>query len=57
MVTKRADRKTPDGDTHRLGGELLGKGQERREKLMTMINSKPRHARNDLLPEMKLQTL
>jgi hypothetical protein len=24
---------------------------------MTMINSKPRHARNDLLPEMKLQTL
>ena len=57
MVTKRADRKTPDGHTHRLGGELLGKGLERREKLQMMLNSRPRHARNDLLPEMKLQTL
>jgi hypothetical protein len=57
MVTKRADRKTPDGHTHRLGGELLGKGQERREKLQLMINSRPRDARNDLLPTMELQTL
>jgi hypothetical protein len=57
MVTKRADRKTPDGHTHRIGGELLGKGMERRQKLQTMINSRPRHARNDLLPTMELQTL
>ena len=57
MVTKRADRKTPDGHTHRLGGELLGKGMERRQKLQMMLNSQPRHARNDLTPMMELQTL
>ena len=57
MVTKRADRKTPDGRTHALGGKMLDAGKERREKLQMMINSKPRTLRNDLLPEMQLQTL
>jgi hypothetical protein len=57
MVTKRADRKTPDGRTHALGGKLLDVGKERREKLQMIINSRPHHTRNDLLPEMKLRTL
>jgi hypothetical protein len=57
MVTKRADRKTPDGRTHALGGKMLDAGKERREKLQLMINSRPRSARDDLLPEMHLQTL
>jgi hypothetical protein len=57
MVTKRADRKTPGGRTHALGGKLLDVGKERREKLQLMINSRPRSLRNDLLPTMELQTL
>src|SRR4029077_20895541 len=47
----------PAEDPRTIGGGLKAQGRERREKLMTMINSRPRHARNDLLPEMKLQTL
>jgi ParB-like nuclease family protein len=47
----------PPEDPRTIGGGLKAQGRERREKLMTMINSKPRTLRNDLLPTMKLQTL
>ena len=56
MTTKKNYHK-PAEDPRTIGGGLKAQGRERCEKLMTMINSKPRHARNDLLPEMKLQTL
>jgi hypothetical protein len=36
---------------------LKAQGRERREKLQTMINTKPRATRNDLLPTMELHTL
>ena len=47
----------PAEDPRTLGGGLKAQGRERREKLQMMINSRPRNTRNDLLPEMKLQTL
>jgi hypothetical protein len=51
----RAAREPEDPRT--IGGGLKAQGRERREKLQMMINSRPRSARNDLLPTMELQTL
>jgi hypothetical protein len=47
----------PAEDPRTIGGGLKAAGRARREKLQLMINSTPRTLRNDLLPEMKLQTL
>ena len=47
----------PAEDPRTIGGGLKAQGRERREKLQMMINSRPRSARNDLLPTMELQTL
>jgi hypothetical protein len=42
----------PAEDPRAIGGGLKAQGRERREKLQMMINSRPHHTRNDLLPEM-----
>jgi hypothetical protein len=55
-MTKKNYHKPPEGP-RTIGGGLKAQGRARREKLMTMINSKPRTLRNDLLPTMELQTL
>ncbi len=47
----------PAEDPRTIGGGLKAAGRARREKLMEIINSTPRKLRNDLLPEMQLQTL
>jgi hypothetical protein len=47
----------PAEDPRTIGGGLKAAGRERREKLQMIINTKPRHTRNDLLPSMELQTI
>jgi len=47
----------PPKDPRTIGGGLKAHGRARCEKLMTMINSRPRSARRDLLPTMELQTV
>jgi hypothetical protein len=56
MAAKKNYHKPPE-DPRTIGGGLKAQGRARREKLQLMINGRPRHARNDLLPEMRLQTL
>jgi hypothetical protein len=56
MAAKK-DHHKPAEDPRTLGGGLKAARRERREKLSMIINSTPRHKRNDLLPTMELQTL
>ena len=56
-MTAKKNYHKPAEDPRTIGGGLKAQGRERREKLQMIINSKPRNTRNDLLPEMKLQTL
>ena len=56
MAAKKNYHKRPE-DPRTIGRGLKAAGRARREKLQLMINTKPQHTRNDLLPEMKLQTL
>jgi ERCC4-related helicase len=56
-MTAKKNYHKPAEDPRTIGGGLKAAGRERREKLQMIINSRPQHTRNDLLPEMKLQTL
>jgi hypothetical protein len=56
-MTAKKNYHKPAEDPRTIGGGLKAQGRARREKLQMMINSKPQHTRNDLLPEMKLQTI
>jgi hypothetical protein len=55
-MAKKNYHKPPEGP-RTIGGGLKAQGRARREKLQAIINSRPSTVRNDLLPEMHLQTL
>jgi hypothetical protein len=56
MAVKKNYHKPPE-DPRTIGGGLKAQGRARREKLQLMLDSKPQHTRNDLLPTMELQTI
>jgi hypothetical protein len=56
-VTAKKNYHKPAEDPRTIGGGLKAQGRARREKLQLMINTNPRNLRNDLSPEMKLQTI